>query len=153
MDSPTRSLVQVEDPGDVSEEAGLDTEAIEVPEEPSSGAGPRPRRRRRLLRRVVTRAGFGVWFGLFLVAGGFGLIAYTWSRTAALIDVSQQIPYLVSSGLTALGLLLVGLMVVNLSVKRREAQERGRQLEEVRDALVSLRHAIEGTDPEEGDRA
>jgi hypothetical protein len=41
-------------------------------------------------------------------------------------------------------MILLGLLVVNLSVKRREALDRARQLEEVRDALVQLRAAIEG---------
>jgi hypothetical protein len=90
------------------------------------------------------RIGLGVWLGLFLAAAGFGLIAVTWGKTAGLVNVAEQIPYLVSGGLTGLGLILVGLLVINLSVKRREALERARQLEEVRDALVRLRAAIEG---------
>jgi hypothetical protein len=85
----------------------------------------------------------GVWTGLFVAAAGFGLIALTWGKTAALVNVAQQIPYLVSGGLSGLGLILVGLLIVDVSVKRREALERARQLEEVTEALIRLRKAIE----------
>jgi hypothetical protein len=88
-----------------------------------------------------------VWLGLLVAAAGFGLIAFTWGKTAALVNVAEQIPYLVSGGLSGLGLILLGLLVVNLSVKRREARDRARQLEELRDALVQLRTAI-GGEPE-----
>jgi hypothetical protein len=100
----------------------------------------RPRSGRRRLRLV----GAGVWIGLVVTAGGFGLIAFTWGKTAALVNVAEQIPYLVSGGFSGLGMILLGLLVVNLSVKRREALDRARQLEELRDALVQLRVAIEG---------
>jgi len=152
--NPTTGLVQVHEPEDgepeevVESEEVAETEVIQaVPELPSEGA-PKPRRRG-LLRRILSRAGFAVWFGLVLTALGFGLIAFTWAKVAALTDVSAQVPYVVSGGLAGLGLILVGLLVVNLAVKRREAEDRRRQLEEVRDALVGLRHSIEGTDVED----
>jgi hypothetical protein len=40
-------------------------------------------------------------------------------------------------------LILVGLVVVNLSVKQREALERRRQLDELREAIARLRASIE----------
>jgi hypothetical protein len=121
------------------------TDVIDVSSDPPA----KPiRRARRLARLRFGRAGAGVWVGLLVTAAGFGLIAVTWSKTASLIDVSQQIPYLVSGGLVGLGLILVGLLVINLTVKRREAAERQRQLEELKEALVGLRASIEG---EEGD--
>jgi len=128
-----------------------ETTVIDVGEE----APPKPARRsrRRLLRLLLGRAGSGVWIGLLVAAAGFGLIAFTWGKTAALIDVAQQVPYLVSGGLVGLSLILVGLLVINLSVKRREAVDRQRQLEEVRDALIGLRASIEGRDEEEEDEA
>ncbi|HWL66222.1 MAG TPA: hypothetical protein VNP73_09645 [Actinomycetota bacterium] len=119
--------------------------AIDPP--PSSGsATPAPRRKRLARLRQFVGAGAGVWVGLFLVAGGFGLIAYTWGEVAGLLDVALQLPFLVSGGLTALGLILLGLLVVNIAVKRKDALERQRQLEEVREALVRLREAIESQD-------
>lgn len=104
-----------------------------------------PRRRGGRLQRLV-RVGAGVWVGLFLVAAGFGLIVFAWSKVAALVDVALQLPYVVSGGLAGIGLILLGLLVTNLSVRRREALERSRQLDEVREALVRLRNAVEGDD-------
>ena len=65
---------------------------------------------------------------------------------AGLVDVSAQLPYFVSGGLVGLGLILVGLVVINLTVKHKEALDRKRQLEELRDALVNLRSSIESAD-------
>lgn len=107
-------------------------------------ATPNPEPNRPARRGRRWRVGTGVWIGLLLTAGGFGLIAFTWGKTAALINVAEQIPYLVSGGLSGLGLILLGLLIVNLSAKRREAAERARQLEEVRDAIVQLRTTLEG---------
>ena len=111
---------------------------------------PHPkRRRRRNPFEWIGRTGLGVWVGLLLAAGGFGLLAYTWGETAALTDVALQVPYLVSGGLGGLGVILLGLLVVNVSVKRRETRARERQLEELRDALAGLRVAIERESEEE----
>ncbi|HWC14232.1 MAG TPA: hypothetical protein VG929_06525, partial [Actinomycetota bacterium] len=74
------------------------------------------------------------------------LIVFTWSKVAALVDVALQLPYVVSGGLAGIGLILLGLLVTNVSIRRREALERSRQLDEVREALVRLRNAIEGDD-------
>lgn len=127
-----------------------ETIQIEAMEAESPPAAPEPAkaepkaRRRSGGRRRLRLVGAGVWIGLLVTAGGFGLIAFTWGKTAGLVNVAEQIPYLVSGGLSGLGLILLGLLVVNLSVKRREALDRARQLEDVRDALVQLREAIEG---------
>src|SRR2546429_4406941 len=95
---PIRSVAQMEDPEeDVSEQPEDETQVIEVTGERPPDRVRRPRRG--LLKRMFARAGFGVWFGLVLTAGGFGLIAFTWSQVAALTDVAQQVPYLVSGGL------------------------------------------------------
>lgn len=113
--------------------------------EPPAFLAPETRKARRFqwLKRL-SRSGFGVWFGLVVISGGFGLLAFTWSQTASLLNVALQVPYLVSGGLIGLGLILVGLVVISLAVKRRDALERQRQLDEVREALVGLRTSIEG---------
>jgi hypothetical protein len=126
----------------------IQIEALEDESRPTS-AEPQPataqiKERRRPVRRRLRLVGAGVWIGLLLTAAGFGLIAFTWGKTAALVNVAEQIPYLVSGGLSGVGLILLGLLVVNLSVKRREALDRARQLEELRDALVQLRTVVEG---------
>jgi len=144
--SRATELVQVQDQDEGAPDAA-ETQEIRAVQEPTDG--PAPKRRRNFIRRTVARASFGVWFGLVLAAAGFGVIAFTWSKVAALTDVAQQMPYIVSGGLAGLGLILVGLMVVNLTVKRREAADRSRQLEEVRDALIGLRASIEGADVED----
>jgi hypothetical protein len=125
-------------------------------EEPAARAEAKARSRRAggggRLRRITRPRGLGVgvWIGLLVTAGGFGLLAFTWSRVAGLVNVAQQIPYLVSGGMVGVGLILVGLLVVNLSVKRREALDRARQLEELRDALARLRAAVEGESEDQG---
>lgn len=105
-----------------------------------------PVRRRQRFGKLwqVLRAGVGVWMGLFIAAAGFGLIAFTWSKVAALVNVALQLPYFLSGGFVGLGLVMLGLLVVNLAIKRKEAFDRNRQLEEVKEALVRLREAIEG---------
>jgi hypothetical protein len=140
---PARLVVPVNDPPDEADPA-VETDVIDVSADPAPAHSFRTRRR--LVRTLLARTGVGVWIGLLVTAAGFALLAFTWGETAALIDVSQQVPYLVSGGLVGLGLILVGLLLVNLSVKRREAIDRSRQLEEVRDALVHLRETIERTE-------
>jgi hypothetical protein len=137
VDESTGTLVMQKEPETPSAEespAATEPGAPAVPTKARRGAG-------RILRFL--RVGAGVWVGLFLVAAGFGLIAYTWGEIAGLLDVSLQLPYLASGGLTGIGLILLGLLVTNLAVKRREALERSRQLDEIREALVRLRTAIE----------
>jgi hypothetical protein len=92
----------------------------------------------------LSQAGIGVWVGLFLTLVGFGLIVFAWGKTAGLLDVALQVPYLVSAGLTGLGLIMLGLLFVALSVRQREATERERQLEELIEAMVQIRKSIEG---------
>jgi hypothetical protein len=124
--------------------------AADAPAVPDAPATPARRKQRFAKLWQLLRAGVGVWVGLFIAAAGFGLIAFTWSKVAALINVALQLPYMLSGGFVGLGLVMLGLLVVNLAVKRKEAFDRHRQLEEVREALVRLRQAIEGP-PEEAE--
>ena len=114
-----------------------------------------PARRKQRFAKLwqVLSAGVGVWVGLFIAAAGFGLIAFTWSKVAALVNVALQLPYMLSGGFVGLGLVMLGLLVVNLAVKRKEAFDRHRQLEEVREALVRLREAIAGPSEEEDEKS
>jgi hypothetical protein len=141
VDETTGTLVMQKEP---------ETESSEKSPAPTEASSAPAKARRFAAGRVMRflRVGAGVWVGLFLVAAGFGLIAYTWGEVAGLLDVSLQLPYLVSGGLTGIGLILLGLLVTNLAVKRREALERSRQMDEIREALVRLRTAIED-EPEE----
>jgi hypothetical protein len=85
-----------------------------------------------------------IWAGVVLCALGFGLIVYTWARVAALLDVSLQLPYIVSGGFTSLALILVGLTLINVASKRQDAAERSRQLTELRELLTEMRSTMAG---------
>ncbi|HJP65383.1 MAG TPA: hypothetical protein VKA30_03665 [Actinomycetota bacterium] len=112
----------------------------------ATSAVARPRRR---ARSRLAGSGVGVWLGLLVTAAGFGLLAITWGKTASLVDVAAQVPYMVSGAFTGLGLILVGVLLVNLAVKRRDARDRDRQQEELREAIERLRAAVEGRSEEE----
>jgi hypothetical protein len=83
------------------------------------------------------------WIGLGVAALGFLVIAFAWGKVAALLDVSLQMPYVVSGGLTGLGLVMVGMTVVNVAARRQDAAERARQVEELQAVLRELRETLE----------
>ena len=85
----------------------------------------------------------GTWAGVVICAAGLVLIAVAWGRTAGLLNVGLQVPYVVSAGFTGLGLVVVGLTLVSISAKRADAEERTRQIRELREVLVDLRRALE----------
>ena len=136
VEESTETLVMEKEQGSPGEDA---SEAAEI-------SPPSPTRARKLAGRLqrFLRVGAGVWAGLIIIAIGFGLIVFTWGKVAALLDVALQLPYIASGGLAGIGLIMLGLLITNLAVKRREALERSRQLDEIREALVRLRTAIEG---------
>ena len=83
------------------------------------------------------------WIGLGIAALGFLVIALTWGKVAALLDVSLQMPYVVSGGLTGLGLVMVGMTVVHVAARKQDAAERTRQVEELQAVLRELRETLE----------
>ena len=112
--------------------------------EPTSPDDDRPERRLRLPRTspVPTYAGIAV------IVAGFVLIAIGWSEVAGLADVSTQMPYLVSAGITGLALVMVGLVVVNVGAKRQDADALERQLERLSGIVAELQQTIRGEDSE-----
>ena len=118
---------------------------VESPDGPSAAQPPQQPPSRGNLA-WLRQAGIGVWVGLFLALVGFGLIVFAWGKTAGLLDVALQVPYLVSAGLSGLGLIMVGLLVVGLSVRQREAADRERQLEELIEAMIRIRKSIDGSE-------
>lgn len=86
-----------------------------------------------------------VYVGVALIAAGAALVGYTWLRVSGLLSVPLQLPYVASSGFTGLGLVIVGALVTSLAAKRRDAEERRRQLEEVALLLDALSRALDGT--------
>lgn len=86
----------------------------------------------------------GVWIGLVLVAAGFVAIFYSWGKVAGVINVAQQMPYLVSGGITGLALVIVGVTVVDVGVRRQDSQERRHQLLQITRTLDELREVLDG---------
>ena len=114
----------------------------------AAGAGGAPPPRGGLLERVFrlrSNSPVLTYIGIGLSAIGFVLIAYTWGRVAGLTNVSLQLPYLVSGGLTGLGFIIVGVTVINGAAKLQEAADRERQIQQLTLILRELRTAL-GTD-------
>ena len=87
-----------------------------------------------------------IYAGIACVAVGFVLIGITWAKVAALLEVSLQLPYLVSGGLTGLGLIMIGVTMISVAAKRRDAAARARQLDQLTAAMGELRAVMRGED-------
>jgi hypothetical protein len=101
---------------------------------------------RRLSRRlpaIDVSASALTWIGLVIAAAGFVVIAFSWGKVAALLDVSLQLPYVVSGGLTGLALVMVGMTAVNVAARRQDARERAEQIEQLQAVLRELRETLE----------
>ena len=81
--------------------------------------------------------------GVVIVAVGFALIGYGWSKVAGLVDVWRQMPYLVSAGLPGLGLILTGLVFINVSARRQDGAARARQMATLTEAMRDLQRALD----------
>lgn len=118
----------------------------ELPAEPVREAAPlevaRPRRFARLAFLAPTSP-VPVAVGVVVIAAGFALISVAWAQVAGLTNVALQMPYLVSAGITAVALVMVGVLCVNLAIKRQDAAERRRQMEQLTEVLQELRQALE----------
>lgn len=90
-----------------------------------------------------------VWIGLALVSSGFGSIVYAWVKVAGLINVAQQLPYVVSGGLVGLALVIVGLTVVDVAVRRQDSYERRQRMAQMNEILAELREDIEAGEHDE----
>lgn len=94
-----------------------------------------------------------LWIGIAITGVGFILIAYTWGKVAGLTAVALQLPYLASGGLTAIALVILGIGMVNMAVKRRDAAERDRQVEQLAETMAELRRSLEGLETRSRRRA
>lgn len=110
---------------------------------PALGRGLKPGSR---LRGVAT-ATTGTWIGVVLVAAGFAAIFYTWGKVAGVLNVAQQLPYLVSGGLSGLALVIVGVAVVDVAVRRQDSSERHQQIAQMTRTLAELRELFEAEEP------
>lgn len=116
-----------------------------APWEPEERVSPRPPRRSSPLRTMSGAFGssIGIWLGLAVTAAGFTTIFITWVKTAALIDVALQLPYVVSGGITGLGLVIVGMAVADIAVRRQDSQLRRQQLAQISEVLTELREHVQ----------
>ena len=132
--------------GDVTTPAAPEPDAatmlteVERPPAPPRAARARPRRMRFAGLLAPTSPAL-VYLGIFLLAAGFGLLAFTWSRVAGKAIVSLQLPYVVSGASTGLGLLILGVLAVYLGAKRRDAWQRDRRLEQLAAAFEAIAKA------------
>jgi len=90
----------------------------------------------------------GIWIGLVLAAAGFAAIIFTSREVAALTNVAQQMPYLVSGGISGLVLIIAGATVVDVAVRRRDSNERTEQLAQMTQALAEVRELLESEQSE-----
>jgi hypothetical protein len=100
-----------------------------------------PRSRLRLLTDPASLVPTYIGVGLALI--GFALIGYGWAKVAGLVDVWQQMPYVLSAGLPGLGLVMTGLVVINVSARRQDSAERARQTAALTEALHDLQRSLD----------
>lgn len=80
--------------------------------------------------------------GVVVAAVGFAMIGIAWAKVAALTQVWQQMPYLMSAGLPGLGLVMTGLVIVNVSARRQDAAARARQMAALAEAMRDLQRSL-----------
>lgn len=111
----------------------------------SSGTDPfavgASRSRLRLLTDPASLVPTYIGVGLALI--GFALIGYGWAKVAGLVDVWQQMPYVLSAGLPGLGLVMTGLVTINVSARRQDSAERTRQTAALTEALHDLQRSLD----------
>ena len=90
-----------------------------------------PKPPRRLPVSLAPTSSTPIIAGVALCAVGFVLIVYCWSQVALRMHVADQIAYVVSSGFTGLGLICVGAVLVSIQVRRRDAEQQFRRLEQL----------------------
>jgi hypothetical protein len=100
---------------------------------------------RRSRWRVVTDPAslLPTYVGVLVALVGFALIGYAWAKVAGLIQVWQQMPYVMSAGLPGLGLVMTGLVIVNVSARRQDGAARARQLASLAEALRDLQQSLD----------
>ena len=102
------------------------------------------RSRFRVLRTITDPASLiPTYAGVVIALIGFALIGYAWSKVAGLVEVWQQMPYLVSAGLPGLGLVMTGLVIVNVSARRQDSAARARQMATLTEAMRDLQRSLD----------
>jgi len=70
-----------------------------------------------------------------LIVGGFLLIALAWNGAASFFRVDEQIPYIVSGGLTGIGMIMAGCTLAVVQELRKSAAELGAKVEKLTGAV------------------
>jgi hypothetical protein len=138
--SPRRASTASTDDLDVEVEAppaDLD-EALAAADVPV----PSPVSRVRLPRWLRGSSPAPTFIGIGVAIVGFVLILVAWGQVAGETQVSLQLPYLVSAGLTGLALVMVGLTVVSVAAEQRDAAARDRQIDQLVSILGELKTAF-----------
>lgn len=117
----------------------------EFPTVEMSSVSPLPPRRPSRVRKMGGALGSstGIWVGLAITAAGFVGIVIAWVKTAGLVNVALQVPYVVSGGLAGLALVIVGMAVVDIAVRRQDSHERRQQLAQISEVLAELREYLQ----------
>jgi hypothetical protein len=108
------------------------SDAVEALDTSSAVAPRRPRGR--LPTWLRGSSPVPIYIGVAIAIAGFVLLLVAWGQVAGETQVSLQLPYLVSAGLTGLALVMVGLTVITIAAEQRDAAARDRQM----DQLVSI---------------
>ena len=86
--------------------------------------------------RLPVSTGLSVAVGLAVI--GFVLIGFTWWRVSDLTNIAQQLPYLVSGGLTGIGLVVLAAAMLVVVTRGRDDKAREEQAQALVDALRAL---------------
>jgi hypothetical protein len=104
------------------------------------------RRRISVPWRRIKPGTWSVYVGLITCAGGFALLALAWGKVAGELNVSLQVPYIVSAAFTGLGLIMVGLTVVLVATNRAGSETREALLREIITELQAARLSKESVE-------
>jgi hypothetical protein len=108
------------------------------------GFGVSTSRSRSVLRGILDPSShIPTYLGVVVVAVGFALIGIAWAQVAGLVQVWQQMPYVMSAGLPGLGLVMTGLVLINVSARRQDGAARARQMEMLTEALRDLQRSLD----------
>lgn len=85
------------------------------------------------------------WIALSLGLVGIGFVAMVFasSKIAEFSNVAEQLPYVVSGGLSGLVVVIIGVVILDVTVRRRDSQERCSQLATLTGRLAELRDRLE----------
>jgi hypothetical protein len=89
-------------------------------------------------RRLRFTPATGLLAAAAAIVLGFALIAFTWWKVSEFTNSAQQIPYLVSGGLTGLGLVVVGAALLVVVTRGGDDKVREQQAEALVRALQDL---------------